>query len=50
MHTCVLEYRTDSYAPDYTQLYSDLEIEYHRHSYKVAHIDSSLHLYHCNLF
>ena len=34
MRTSVLEYSTDSYAPDYTQLYSDLEIELFRRYYK----------------
>ena len=28
------KYSTDSYAPDYTQLYSDLEIELFRRYYK----------------
>ena len=34
MRTRVLEYSTDSYAPHYTQLYGDLEIELFRRYYK----------------
>ena len=34
MRTCVLKYSKDSYPPDYTQLYSDLEIELFRRYYK----------------